>query len=172
MEQKEKNYVRAERSMSEISLLQDMSREEIMQKCLDLNSAFKKANSEIETYRELLKKIVAEYEQLKAKNPRIDETEYNKCWSWVNKIVFVLKKIKRPLLSSEIIAFITPYEPVLQYSRHKAQAFSANLNKAVKYGRVVAYKLGGSRGYYYILPDWLDNEGRISKEYEDKIFFK
>lgn len=172
MEQKEKNYSRAKRTMSEISLLKDMSKEEIIQKCLDLNSAFKKANSEIETYRELLKKMLVEHDKLKAKNPHIDETEYNNGWGWVNKIVFVLKKIKRPLLSSEIIAFITPYEPVLQNSRHKAQAFSANLNKAVKYGRVLAYKLGGSRGYYYILPDWLDSDGRISKEYENKIFFK
>jgi hypothetical protein len=76
------------------------------------------------------------------------------------------------LLSSEIIEFITPYESVLQYSRFRAQAFSAHLHKAVKYGRVIAYKLGGSRGYYYILPDWVDAAGRIVKEYENKIFFK
>jgi len=148
-----------------------MDKVEIIKKCLDFKSALEKANKEIETYRSLLIKLSEEYNHLKSKNPDIDQAEYNKSWSWVNKIVFVLKKINRPLLSSEIIAFITPYEPVLKYSHHRAQAFSANLHKAIKYDRVRAYKLPGSRGYYYILPNWLD-EGHLIKEYENKLFFK
>lgn len=37
---------------------------------------------------------------------------------------------------------------------------------------VRAYKLAGARGYYYVLPGWLDTQGQLIKEYEDKIFFK
>jgi hypothetical protein len=152
--------------------LQHMSKEELIQKCYDLASSLDKANDDVQICNSLLKEVFMEFEQLKAKTPHIDKAEYNKSWSWVNKIVFVLKKIKRPLLSPEIIEFITPYESILQYSRYKAQAFSAHLHKAVKYGRVIAHKLSGSRGYYYILPDWTDTTGKILKEYEDKIFFK
>ncbi len=152
--------------------LQDMNKEEVIQKCYDLASSLDKANDETIVCDMLLEEVFTELKQLKAKTPHIDKTEYNKSWSWVNKIVFVLKKIKRPLLSSEIIEFITPYEPVLQYSHYRAQAFSAHLHKAVKYERVIAYKLSGSRGFYYLLPDWMDMAGEILKEYEDKIFFK
>jgi hypothetical protein len=152
--------------------LHNMSKEAIIQKCYDLASSLDKANDDVTTRNMLLKEVFTELQQLKAKIPHIDQSEYNKSWSWVNKIVFVLKKIRRPLLSSEIIEFITPYEPVLQYSHYRAQAFSAHLHKAVKYGRVMAYKLGGSRGFYYVLPDWMDVTGKILKEYEEKIFFK
>jgi hypothetical protein len=152
--------------------LQEISKDEIIQKCYDLAMSLDKANDDVTTCNLLLREVFTELQQLKAKTPHIDEAEYNKSWGWVNKIVFVLKKIKRPLLSTEIIEFMTPYELVLQYSRYPAQAFSAHLHKAVKYGRVIAYKLGGSRGYYYILPDWMDVTGKIMKEYEDRIFFK
>ena len=152
--------------------LQDKSKDEVIRKCYDLAVSLDKANDDVTTCNMLLKEVFTELQQLKAKTPHIDEAEYNKNWSWVNKIVFVLKKIKRPLLSTEIIEFMTPYELVLQYSRYPAQAFSAHIHKAVKYGRVIAYKLGGSRGYYYILPDWMDVTGKIIKEFEDKIFFK
>jgi hypothetical protein len=161
MVQKERLIYEKSRIREMLTYLQDMSKEEIIQKCYDLASSLEKATE-----------VFTELEELKAITPHIDKREYHNSWSWVNKIVFVLKKIDRPLLSSEIIEFITPYEPVLQYSRFRPQAFSAHLHKAVKYGRVIAYKLGGSRGYYYILPDWMDAAGRIMKEYENKIFFK
>ncbi len=172
MDREERKSVRADRKKDELFHLQEMNKEEIIQKCYDLASSLDRANHDVEICTKLLKKVFMELDQLKAKTPHIEKAEYNKSWSWVNKIVFVLKKIKRPLLSSEIIEFITPYEPVLQFSRYRAQAFSAHLHKAVKYGRVIAYKLGGSRGYYYVLPDWMDTAGKILKEYEDKIFFK
>ena len=172
MEQEERKSNEVAATGNEMLALQSMDKAEIIKKCIDLKSALDKAKREIEIYRSLLLKSSEEYNLLKLKNPDIVQTEYNKSWSWVNKIVFVLKKINRPLLSAEIIAFIIPHEPVLQYSHHKAQAFSANLNKAVKYGRVRAYKLAGSRGYYYVLPNWIDAEGQLTKEYENKIFFK
>lgn len=160
------------RSEVDPAVLGEMSKEEVIQKCLELAASLDKANKDIEAYYGFLIELMREHEKLKASTPHIDKTEYNYSWSWVNKIVFVLMKIQRPLLSSEIIELITPYEPVLQYSHHKAQAFSAHLHKAVKYRRVIAHKLGGSRGYYYILPDWAEADGKILKEYEDKIFFK
>jgi hypothetical protein len=156
----------------DFSLWESMDKATLIKKYIDVESDLKNAKDEIEILRKLLIKSSEQYKLLKATNPHIDQTDYNKSWSWVNKIVFVLKKINRPLRSSEIIDFITPYEPVLQYSHHRAQSFSANLNKAVKYDRVKAYKLSGSRGYYYALPAWLDINGQLTQEYEDKIFFK
>jgi hypothetical protein len=167
---------RSERKIGTIAINEHelllLDKAELVKKFMDVRSALDKAELEIETYRGLLIKSSEEYRHLRSKIPDISQAEYNKTWSWVNKIVFVLKKINRPLLSCEIIEFITPYEAVLQYSHHRAQSFSANLTKAVKYDRVRAYKLSGSRGYYYVLPAWLDINGQLIKEYEDKIFLK
>jgi hypothetical protein len=63
--------------------------------------------------------------------PPFGGNEYKKTWSWVNKIVFVLRKINRPLLSSEIIEWLLPYEPMLQYSRTPAQAFPAHTRSSL-----------------------------------------
>lgn len=169
MERNEQNTEKQTINESDLLLL---DKTELVRKCVELKSALKEVQLEVATYRALLSKSSKEYQRLKSKTQDITHAEYNKGWSWVNKIVFVLKKINRPLLSSEIIDFITPYEPVLQYSHHKAQAFSANLSKAVKYDRVRAYKLSGSRGYYYVLPAWLEVDGQLNKEYESKIFFR
>jgi hypothetical protein len=103
--------------------LECLDKSEIIRKCLDSRSALNKAEQEIEVYKELLLARTKQYELLKTRIPDVNESEYNKSWSWINKIVLVLKKIDRPLLSSKIIDFITPYELVSQHSHHKAQAF-------------------------------------------------
>lgn len=172
MQQKGIKNHKTDEDANELMLLQEMSKEALIQKCLDLTLSFRKADTDLRIYNELLAKMLTENEELKKKIPHIEKKEYNSNWSWVNKIVFVLKKIKRPLLSTEIIELILPYEPTLKSSYTPAQSFSPHMHKAVKYGRVLAYKLSGSRGYYYILPEWMDADGRIIKEYEDKIYFK
>ena len=158
--------------VSENEDFQTMSKEELVEKYMALKSDYQKAKRNAEFYRSVMVDTLNKYNQLKLKLPGISGAEYNKGWSWVNKIVFVLKKEDRPLLSSEIIDIVRPHEPGLEHSNSPAQSFSAHLTKAVKYGRVIAYKLNGSRGFYYALPKWLDEEGQLTDEYEDKIFFK
>lgn len=172
MDSEERNDAEITRERTEIEFLDSLDKAAIIKKCVDYKTALDKANKESEALRSLWLKTSQQYKNLKASLPDIKESEYNKDWSWVNKIVFVLKKIDRPLLSTEIIAYITPREPVLQHSHTKAQTFSANLTKAVKYGRIKAYKLPGSRGYYYVLSQWLKDDGQLKQEYEIKIFFK
>lgn len=152
----------------EIIHLKEMKKSEIIRKYLGLQSALSEAEKELVAY----KRLLAQKGILSVNGVNIHEMEYNPNWSWLNKIVFVLKKLDRPLLSSEFIEFMMPYEPVLQYSRHKAQALSAHLTKAVKYGRIRTYKLHGARGYYYVLAPWLSPDGELGKEYKAKILFQ
>lgn len=165
-------------SESELIRFRKMNTEEIIQKYADLKFILNEKEEQIKKLREqgnfFLEKweyALKQYELLKLKFPDINNTEYKRTWSWVTKIVYVLKKINRPLLSSELIELMCPYEPVLSTSMNKAQAFSANLNKAVRYKRIMPHKLRGSRGNYYVLPEWIDNEGVLLSEYESKIYF-
>lgn len=149
----------------------EMGVEEIRRAYRGLATAYEILRKESEVFRSAYLKLEKDNGLLRSTSVQIDQKVYNKKWSWVNKIVFVLKQAQRPLLSSDLIVFMTPLELTLQYSHHKAQVFSAHLNKAVKYGRVIAYKLGGSRGYYYTLPGWYEGD-KLKNEFEEKIYFK
>ena len=80
---------------------------------------------------------------------------YSLKWSWIDKIVFVVKEAGRPLLSSEIIAALADREEAaIAGKADRVKYFSAFLNTALKYGRLVAEKQKGTRGYFYGLPGW------------------
>jgi hypothetical protein len=152
--------------------LQGLDKNDIIRQYQKLVELLEKVRRDLSDSKELLFHVVRENERLRLKVPEIQQSEYNRKWSWTNKIVFVLNKIKRPLLSPEIINFIRPHEVSLQHSRTPAQALSPHIHKAVKYGRILRYKLGGTRGFYYVLPAWLDTDGKIIEEYGNKILFR
>jgi hypothetical protein len=149
-----------------------MSKEEIIGMYVKLLEKLATTKKEKDNYYSYLKSLLQENDLLKSKLPLMDGAEYNHNWSWVTKIVYVLKKTQRPLLSSEMIDFLVPHELGLRESYYRPQAFSPHLGKAVKYRCVVTYKRGGRRGNYYVLPDWIDAHGILLKQYEERIYFK
>jgi hypothetical protein len=168
----EKKYSRKPMRREDLQRLEQLSKEELIRKYAELKSEYDYKEGQAAYFLSQWEEALRMYYQVKLKYPDIDEAEYSKDWSWVNKIVYVLKKTNRPLLSPEMIELITEHDPALKNSRFRPQTFSANLNKAVKYKRIIAYKLGGTRGYYYVMPEWVEVNGGLKKEYEDKIFFR
>lgn len=94
---------------------------------------------------------------------------YNQKWSWVIKIIFCLKENNRPMKSQEIISYLQQYDDTIQSWQNKLKSFSANLTKSVGYGRIVQHKLKGIHGYYYLLPEWFDEDRKIKYEYLSRI---
>jgi hypothetical protein len=168
----ENTSIYKELSKSEQIRFKTMTKEEIIDKYIELKTKIAQSAKDIEFYRSALISALREHETLKNKYPDIDKGEYNPNWSWVTKIVYILKKTQRPLLSSEMIELLVPHEEGLRESNYRPQAFSPHLGKAVKYHRVVAYKRGGERGNYYVLPDWIDAQSMLLKQYEERIYFK
>ena len=126
---------------------------------------------------DLLKKTLMENELLQQKVHQLEEQVndkrnsdgYGSTSSWISKIVFTLQQENRPLRSPELITLLEKREPVLAEHHNKVQYFSAFLSNAVKYGRVIQKKLKGVRGYYYLLPDWVDERNNIKREYNGKM---
>ena len=122
---------------------------------------------------DLLKKTLTENELLQQKvrqleqqlNDKRNSDGYGSTSSWISKIVFTLQQENRPLRSPELIVLLEKREPALAEHYNKAQYFSAFLSNAVKYGRVIQQKMKGVRGYYYLLPHWLDEQNKIMPEY-------
>jgi hypothetical protein len=95
---------------------------------------------------------------------------YNSTSSWISKITFILQQENRPLRSPEMISLLEKKEPSLAAHHNKVQYFSAFLSNAVKYSRIMQRKMKGVRGYYYLLPHWLDEKGQILPEYVKKMW--
>lgn len=110
------------------------------------------------------------FETLKKRHePDASDAIYNRNWTWITKIEYILKKCTRPMKSSEIITMLLPHESSLNITGEPQKYLSGYLNKAVKYQRILTHKIPGIRGYFYVLPSWIEN-GKLLSEYESRIF--
>lgn len=123
--------------------------------------------------RELYAKSLIEIKNLQERlnKHEIPDDGYNKSWSMVTKIVFLITKADKPLRSSEIIPLLKQREPSIVKKQDSMEKYlSAFLNTAMKHGRLIPYKLKGVRGNYYCLPQWIDETDGLIAEMRAKIF--
>lgn len=131
----------------------------------------------IERQQELLRETFRENELLRRQVLALEQQlldrrtgdGYDRAATWISKIVFILRQQNRPLRSAQLIGLLEKREPALAGHHNKTQYFSAFLNKAVNYGRVVPLKVKGVRGYYYLLPQWFDDQTKVKLEYLDRM---
>jgi len=84
---------------------------------------------------------------------------YNPQWSWIDKIVFILKNEGRPMQSFEIVEKLDEREPqVFEQMYEPDKYFSVVLAKAKEYGRVTTIKQKGTRGPLYLPADLSANQ--------------
>jgi len=124
-----------------------------------------------------LKELLAEaLEKIKNLEKRLENYEkpndgYNKGWTVITKIVFLIAKADKPLRSSEIIPLIQTREPSIVNKQMSLEKYlSAFLYTAVKNGRITTYKLKGTRGKFYCLPEWISEMGELVPEMRWKIY--
>lgn len=149
--------------------LLDLSKEELIEKLI-------KAGKDVRIQHDLLKETFLENQKLQKKcydlHERLQRTGDkggNLNTSWVSKIVLTLKAENKPLRSVEIISLLEIKEPMLARHHDKAKFFSAYLNTAVKYKRIIQQKVKGVRGYYYVLPEWMDECGSLKGAYREMM---
>jgi hypothetical protein len=118
---------------------------------------------EMATEMQLLRKRLAQQEKELQGQP--NSAGYQDASSWISKIAFILQQENRPLRSSQLIRLLEKREASLAQHHNKVQYFSAFLSNAVNYGRVIQHKVKGVRGFYYLLPDWLDAQGAVKPLY-------
>jgi hypothetical protein len=79
------------------------------------------------------------------------EDGYNPQWSWIDKIVFILRVEDRPMQAFEIVEKLDEREPhVIERMYEPDKYFSVVLAKAKEYGRVTTVKQKGTRGALYL----------------------
>jgi hypothetical protein len=132
-----------------------------------------KLRKENDQLRELLKEALVEIRNLKEHVSKYEKPDdgYNKSWTMVAKIVFLVTNANKPLRSSEIIPLLRVREPLIVNKQVSLEKYvSAFLNTAMKHKRLIPYKLKGVRGNYYCIFEWIDEEGVLIPEMRKKIY--
>jgi sugar-specific transcriptional regulator TrmB len=136
-------------------------------------------NNAVNTEKEnrVLKELLAEaLETIKKLERRLQKYEnpndgYNKAWTVVTKIVFLITKADKPLRSSEIISLLKQREPSIVKKQDSIEKYlSAFLNTAMKHERLIPFKLKGVRGNFYCLPEWMNEDRELKPEMRGKIY--
>ena len=154
--------------MGHLNLLQSLTNEELISKIVE-------RETEIAELKALFRESTMQNGFLLNKLERFQaETslsfEYCQRWSWINKIIYTLQELNKPSTSSEILNLLLEFDTDLRFTYEQIKYLSPHYTKAVKYGRILQHKIKGIKGYYYILPEWIDKETALLKEeYRKKI---
>ena len=116
--------------------------------------------------------MLAENKQLKKRLLQYEKhgDEYKNGWTWLSKVVYLISKANKPLRSVKILEQLELREDDLQRINDTEKLLSEVLNTATKNGRLIQYKLKGVRGYYYCLPQWIDEQNQLLPVMRKKIY--
>lgn len=91
--------------------------------------------------------------------------------SWPERIKLCIRKLKRPLRFQEIM-----HELQIMERLHKTEnwltekTISVNLSGMAKEGRLYSEKVRGTRGHFYALIDWLDEDGKLNEKMRRRMW--
>lgn len=154
--------------MEQLKVLQSMTKEELLHK-------ISVQEREIQELRALIKESSLQNSFLLGKLDRQEIKtnmflEYSQRWSWINKIIYILRELDKPSTSSDIVNLMLEFDEDLRFTYEKVKYLSPHFTKASKYGRIMQHKIKGIKGYYYVLPEWIDSVSNVLRvEYKNKI---
>lgn len=128
---------------------------------------------EVNSLKELLQEAYLEIQKLKERLHKYENPGdgYNKRWTMVTKLVFLITKAGKPLRSADIIPLLKDRQPEIVKKQDSLEKYiSAFLNTAMKHKRLIPYKLKGVRGNFYCLPEWIEEDGALLSEMRKKIY--
>ncbi len=143
-----------------MSLRKSEAREGVHQ---DIASHWKKQLEQLHERNQWLEKRNAELE-----NPK--GSHYNSL-SWPGRIIMCIKKLKRPLRFQEIMQ-----ELMIMERLHNTESWltektiSVTLSNMGKDGRLHSEKLKGTRGNFYALIEWLEEDGKLNEKMKRRLW--
>lgn len=93
-------------------------------------------------------------------------TQYDPKWFGVDKVIYILKKNSKVMLTSEIQTELLRLEPYLKQKwTNPYSAIIGYISRGIKFGRIVRSFKIGAFGYTYGLPEWTDDEQKLIRSY-------
>lgn len=113
--------------------------------------------------------------EVTALKERITELEtgsgrYHNGLEWLSKVIFILRRVGRPLKARELFVEINRIDPELRKRANPSNFLSAVLSEGVKTGRLILHPVKGTRGGYYVLEEWTDEHGELDADMKYELF--
>ena len=90
---------------------------------------------------------------------------YNIDWLYIDKIVFVIERTRKPLTSHQIVNKLIEMEPTLkQKLLDPFNSITKSIYNGVKLKRLLRHIKTGNFGYTYVLPQWISEAGILRIE--------
>ncbi len=121
--------------------------------------------------REWLRQLLDENKILKQRLSEYEKPleQYNRSWSWITKIVFIITQSNRPMRFSEIYEAMKKIDSSFVSHTDPQRYLSTVLSKAKQTQRLFTHKVVGIRGDYYFIAQWIGEHGRLTEEMKEKI---
>ena len=105
------------------------------------------------------------------KNPESAEKglkieEFKQEWPYSTKFVFLLTMENKPLTSMEIHNHLLKLDKEYQFYNNPKGTLSVYLRAVVKTGRIKAVKIPGAREKLFVMPEWVDEKGKLASKFE------
>lgn len=155
------------------TVLEALSKEELITIVQEQNLQLEILNgkvSKLERRISLMRKLISRSPQQPVKEEaeyKIQtEVKFDMDWTWITKLEYIIQSEIRPLMSSEIQSLLLKYDYKTRDIKNLKKTLSVHLNQAAKYKRIIPLKISGLKSYYFALPEWIDKEGELLKEYK------
>lgn len=90
-------------------------------------------------------------------------------WPYSTKFVFLLSVENRPLTSKEIHNHLLKLDKQYSFYNDPKTTLSVYLRSVVKTGRIKAVKIPGFREKLFAMPEWVDENIQLLKNYQSRI---
>lgn len=125
----------------------------------------KRKELELQLYKELLKKP-----SLEKTDPFADiKKHYKQEWSYPTKVVYLLTLKNTPLTSTQIYDLLTEIDDNFSHGKDPRHKINTYLYLGRKSGRIKGIKMPGIKGYFFALPQWLQENGILQEDYSKEI---
>ncbi len=95
----------------------------------------------------------------------IDDKVYKQEWSYPTKIHFLIYQQQKPLTAADLHAVLLKVDTHYKDYDSPGNNLNVSLARMVKSGRIRRIKQPGVRGAYFVLPEWVDKDGRLISEF-------
>lgn len=94
---------------------------------------------------------------------------FDKSWSVPTKIVYILKKENKVLLSAEIFKELVKLDKSFLDFNLPKTVLSNYLSRSSKSKRIAKIKVAGIKTHYFGLPEWLDSKKEVMPPYKNAL---
>jgi hypothetical protein len=95
----------------------------------------------------------------------LTEKDYKQEWSYPTKIAFLLTINQKPLTSEDLNKQLLKLDKHYKDYNSPIANLSTALQRATKSKRIIKIKSPGIKLLYYVLPEWVDKEGGVKRDY-------